>query len=92
MIINWGATLSGNVKTSAISLQGNTKTSSFTLNGTFICGAGQQRYEDSYIVTPTRYTQTLPTSNKLLTSDVIVNPIPPEYGLITWDGVVLTVS
>ena len=81
MIINWGATLSGNIKTSAISL-----------NGGAICGAGQQRYEDSYIVTPTRYTQTLPTSNKLLTSDVIVNPIPPEYGLITWDGVVLTVS
>ena len=29
---------------------------------------------------------------KTMASDVTVNPIPSNYGLITWDGSVLTVS
>ena len=53
---------------------------------------GGEPYEGSYAVTPTNETQTLPTSGKLLTRNLTVNPIPSNYGLITWSGAALTVS
>ena len=43
-------------------------------------------------VTPTNSTQTLRTSGFMLQSDITINPIPSNYGLITWDGSTLTVS
>lgn len=43
-------------------------------------------------VTPSAETQTLSTTNKTVTADIIINPIPSNYGLITWNGSVLTVS
>lgn len=49
-------------------------------------------YEGAYTVTPTRGTQTLATEGKRMTENVTVNPIPSNYGLITWDGSVLMVS
>ena len=49
-------------------------------------------YEGPTTVTPNGETQTLSTRGKTMASDVTVNPIPSNYGLITWDGSVLTVS
>ena len=43
-------------------------------------------------VTPTQSTQILNTSGQRLDSDIIVNPIPSNYGLITWNGSFITVS
>lgn len=51
-----------------------------------------ERYEGAYTVTPSRETQTLPTSGLLMSHDVVVNPIPPQYGLITYNGSIITVS
>lgn len=53
---------------------------------------GGEPYEGSYSVTPTSETQTLPTNGKLLARDLTINPIPSNYGLITWNGSTLTVS
>ena len=53
---------------------------------------GGEPYEGSYSVTPTTETQELPTSGKLLARDITVDPIPSNYGLITWSGSILTVS
>lgn len=49
-------------------------------------------YTGSYVVTPTQSTQVLYTDDLRMTDNVTVNPIPSNYGLITWDGSVLTVS
>ena len=49
-------------------------------------------YEGSYNVIPTSETQTLSTNGKLLARDLTINPIPSNYGLITWNGSTLTVS
>lgn len=49
-------------------------------------------YTGSYQITPSAETQTLQTSGLLMTNDVVVNPIPSNYGLITWNGSTLTVS
>ena len=49
-------------------------------------------YEGPYEVTPTQEAQTLDTAGKLCSEDIVVNPIPENYGLITWNGVSLKVS
>jgi len=49
-------------------------------------------YEGATVVTPSPDTQVLATSGKTVLGDITVNPIPSNYGLITWDGSVLTVS
>ena len=49
-------------------------------------------YTGDYAVTPSGETQTLNTNGLRMTDNVTVNPIPSNYGLITWNGAVLTVS
>ena len=49
-------------------------------------------YDGAYEFTPTQETQTIEIDHKTATQDIIINPIPWYYGLITWDGSALTVS
>lgn len=49
-------------------------------------------YEGSYEITPSQETQILATVGKRMTADLVINPIPSNYGLITWNGSFLTVS
>ena len=49
-------------------------------------------YTGPYTVTPTQSTQVFATEDLRMTQDLTINPIPSNYGLITWDGSVLTVS
>lgn len=49
-------------------------------------------YTGDYTVTPSAETQTLLTKNKRMTDHIVINPIPSNYGLITWNGATLTVS
>lgn len=49
-------------------------------------------YEGMYEVTPSAEEQELPTQNRTMLANIIVRPIPQNYGLITWTGSVLTVS
>ena len=61
--------------------------------GNIIMGTNRYpEYNGSYQVTPTQETQVLPTKNTLLEDDIIVDPIPECYGLITWNGSFITVS
>lgn len=49
-------------------------------------------YTGATTVVPSPFQQILETTDKLLVTDIIVEPIPSNYGLITWNGSVLTVS
>ena len=49
-------------------------------------------YSGSYEITPGEETQTLATAETVVTDNIIIKPIPANYGLITWDGSVITVS
>lgn len=51
-----------------------------------------ERYQGPYEVTPTNQAQILRTEEMTMTQDVVVNPIPSNYGLITWNGSTITVS
>ena len=49
-------------------------------------------YEGSYEFTPSGERQEIEIENKRATQNIIIDPIPENYGLITWDGSVITVS
>lgn len=49
-------------------------------------------YEGPYEFTPTEEAQTVEIENLMATQDITIEPIPSNYGLITWDGATLTVS
>ncbi len=49
-------------------------------------------YGGPYEVTPSNNEQILLTNEKTMSENVKINPIPSNYGLITWDGSTLTVS
>lgn len=49
-------------------------------------------YEGETEITPSAETQVLQTNNFRMTDNITINPIPSNYGLITWDGSTITVS
>ena len=49
-------------------------------------------YDGAYEWTPTQSTQTIEIANKKALDNIKINPIPQNYGLITWNGSTLTVS
>ena len=51
-----------------------------------------ETYGGPYTAIPASERQTLFTEKLRMAENVIVEPIPPNYGLITWNGSVLTVS
>ena len=49
-------------------------------------------YSGQYAFIPTRETQTIDIKDKIASQNIIINPIPNNYGLITYNGSKLTVS
>lgn len=49
-------------------------------------------YTGDYTITPSSETQVFQTKNKRMTDNITVNPIPSDWGHISWSGSVLTVS
>ena len=49
-------------------------------------------YEGAYEITPSAEAQTLPSTDTVTHGDIVINPIPSNYGRITYDGTVITVS
>lgn len=49
-------------------------------------------YDGPYDFTPSSELQTIETIGFRMTDNVTINPIPNNYGLITWNGSIITVS
>lgn len=49
-------------------------------------------YDGAYEWTPSESVQTIEIADKKALDNIIINPIPQNYGLITWNGSTLTVS
>ena len=49
-------------------------------------------YTGDYTITPSAEAQILETRNLRMTDNLTIEPIPNNYGLITWNGSVITVS
>ena len=52
----------------------------------------REPYTGDYSIIPSANSQTLPTNGLRMTGDLTIEPIPSNYGLITWNGSVITVS
>ena len=55
-------------------------------------GKSIEIYDGSYDITPSSERQVLPMTLKEAIQDLIIEPIPNNYGLITYDGSIITVS
>ena len=49
-------------------------------------------YTGDYTITPSAEEQVLETKGLRMTDNLTINPIPSNYGLITWNGSTITVS
>ena len=49
-------------------------------------------YDGPVFFTPTEEAQTIEVGQKETAENIIIAPIPNNYGLITWNGATLTVS
>ena len=49
-------------------------------------------YDGPTEFTPSGSTQTIEIANMKALENITINPIPSNYGLITWDGSTITVS
>lgn len=49
-------------------------------------------YDGDYEITPSDTVQVLATQDKKCTENIVINPIPSNYGLVTWNGAYLTIS
>lgn len=63
------------------------------LRGTLSIGSGTGiPYTGPTEFTPTDSAQTIEAAGFQFTENITINPIPSNYGLITWNGATLTVS
>ena len=51
-----------------------------------------EAFSGPYEYTPSSEEQTVPIAYLMASQDIKINPIPNNYGLITWDGSTITVS
>lgn len=77
---------------SAVQLQGSLSCEE-QLGGSFhLYELPENQYQGSYVFTPSAESQTIHTGGTTLLSNITINPIPSNYGLITYNGVTITVS
>lgn len=84
-------TLSASRTTIPVSMASNNVTVGMML-GVVVNVVGADNFEGEYEYTPTQETQIIPIEGLRAVKDITINPIPSNYGLITWNGSVLTVS
>ena len=74
------------------SIEQTCETYEMTQDAVFNVTVNTNPYEGAYEFTPSSETQTIAIKNLMATDDIIINPIPNNYGLIGWNGSFLTVT
>lgn len=79
---------------SGISINGDVLTKKMMLTGSLMNGGTRTfpSYTGDYTFIPTQEQQIIEIKDKRATDNIIIEPIPNNYGLITWNGSYLTVS
>ena len=60
--------------------------------GTDISYATNEPFDGSYEYIPSEETQTVSIEGKRATENIIIRPIPSNYGRVAWTGTVLTLE
>lgn len=71
---------------------GGTISGGVSLNGVITIPDTGTPYAGAYEFTPSAAEQVIEIKGLMAKDDIIINPIPSNYGLITWNGSTLTVS
>lgn len=74
------------------SIEQTCETYEMTQDAVFNVTVNTNPYEGDYEFTPSSSAQTIAIKNLMATDDIIINPIPNNYGLIGWNGSFLTVT
>ena len=64
----------------------------FSVDNVRVAAGGGAPYEGDYEITPSEELQTLPTANRMLARNIVVAPIPQNYGRITYSGGGITIT
>ena len=62
-----------------------------SLSGSLTIAGSIPSYHGSFEVTPGDEPQTVECAGLLMPQDIIINPVPSNYGRIEWNGVSLSV-
>lgn len=89
--MDYTATVKGDIKLATKHISGGVTFSHTHLNGEITLPRGE-RYSGEYTITPTTTTQVIDIAGKTASQNITINPIPQNYGLITWNGSSITVS
>lgn len=88
--VSVNAVLSDNIVEVSPSLSGNI--SATAEMATLIRTTNYEDYSGPLEITPSEETQTLQTAERVVHDVIVINPIPSNYGLITWNGSYLTIT
>ena len=83
--------VSGDIDFTAQTIEGEIVTEEIEVGGD-VAMPVTSYFTGDYEITPSNETQTISISGKTAKQNITINPIPSNYGLITWDGSTLTVS
>ena len=53
---------------------------------------GERHYSGPTDIVPDGYVHILPTAGRVATENIVIEPIPSNYGLVEWNGSFLRVS
>lgn len=86
--------MGGSAITGTVSTTGKLTCSlaSSALSGQLTIAGSIPSYAGPLEVTPGAETQTVECSGLLMPGDIIIKPVPQNYGLVGWNGITLTVS
>ena len=62
------------------------------LETAIVQGERVEYYEGPYSFTPSAQAQTIPVNHLMASQDITIEPVPQQYGLITYNGSTITVS
>lgn len=83
--------VSGGIDFTAQAIEGEIVTKEISVDGDVSIPVSSY-FTGEYVITPSNEAQTISIGGKTAKQNITINPIPSNYGLITWDGSTLTVS
>ena len=82
------------VAVSAVSIPASVSESSVSVpaSPSLVVEIGGVPYSGSYDFTPTDEVQTIACEDRLMMQDITIQPIPSNYGKVSWDGAAITIE
>lgn len=71
---------------------GNAHNQKIALRNTYTITVGADPYKGEYVITPSREQQVLQTKHLSMSENVVIKPIPQNYGMISYNGFELTIT